>query len=95
MASRSIPSTGAVKEPVCSQAAEHSKKAASSPVAELVNATYLTKSEATQLLRCSPLFLERAVASGRLKVLRPTAKFWRVRRSDLDAFLETGATVRE
>jgi|SRR5215472_16353590 len=93
MPSRFIPSTGTVKEPVCSHAAEHSKKAVSSRVAELVNATYLTKSEAAQLLRCSARFLERAVASGRLKVLRPTGKFWRVRRSDLDAFLESGATI--
>jgi excisionase family DNA binding protein len=81
MPSRFIPSTGAVRKPVCSH------------VAELINATYLTKSEAAELARCSTRFLERAVASGRLKALRPTGKFWRVRRSDLDAFLESGATI--
>jgi excisionase family DNA binding protein len=93
MPSRIIPPNGAVNGSVCSRAAEHLKQAATLHGAELRNATYLTKSEAAQLLRCSARFLERAVASGRLKVLKPTGKFWRVRRIDLDAFLDSGATI--
>jgi excisionase family DNA binding protein len=59
------------------------------------NSVYLTKQQAAQLLSCTPRFLERAVAQGRLKALKPTAKFWRVRQSDLNRFLESGATVSD
>jgi excisionase family DNA binding protein len=63
------------------------------PQTEAVNSAYLTKVQAAQLLGCTTRFLERAVAKGRLKALKPTAKFWRVRQSDLDKFLENGATI--
>jgi excisionase family DNA binding protein len=63
------------------------------PSVEAVNSTILTKAEAATYLRCTNRYLERQVRAGRLKALRPSRKFWRVRRSDLDAFLETGSSI--
>jgi excisionase family DNA binding protein len=54
--------------------------------------TYLTKQEAAKLLGCTTRYLERAVTSGRLKALKPSRKLWRVRLSDLDTFMSSGAT---
>jgi excisionase family DNA binding protein len=53
----------------------------------------LTKAEAAQFLRCTSRYIERMVAAGRLRACKPTGKLWRVRRSDLEAFLESGATI--
>jgi excisionase family DNA binding protein len=64
------------------------------PSAETVNnSAILTKHQAAEYLQVTPRYLERAVSSGRLRALKPTGKLWRVRRSDLDAFLESGATI--
>ena len=60
--------------------------------AENGNATILTKQQAAAYVQATPRFLERMVKAGRLRALRPTAKLWRVRLSDLEAFLESGAT---
>jgi excisionase family DNA binding protein len=54
----------------------------------------LTKREAANYVRCTPRYLERQIRAGRLKALKPTGKLLRIRRSDLDAFLESGATIR-
>jgi excisionase family DNA binding protein len=62
------------------------------PFAE-ANSAILTKQEAANFLRCTNRYLERQVRAGRLKALKPTGKLWRVRRSDLEAFLESGATT--
>jgi excisionase family DNA binding protein len=65
------------------------------PFADTANsATYLTKQEAAKLLKVTTRYLERAVAAGRLKALKPSGKLWRVRQSDLDAFLEKSASTR-
>jgi excisionase family DNA binding protein len=93
MPSRFIPSTGAVKEPVCSHAAEHSKNAASLPASELNSLAILTKREAASLLRVTTRYIERAVTSGRLRACKPTGKMLRIYRRDLDRFLEGGATI--
>jgi excisionase family DNA binding protein len=53
----------------------------------------LTKQEAAQFLRCTTRYVERQVTQGRLRACKPTGKLWRVRRSDLEAFLESGATI--
>jgi excisionase family DNA binding protein len=53
----------------------------------------LTKQEAANYARCTPRYLERQVKAGRLRALKPTSKLWRVRRADLEAFLESGATI--
>jgi excisionase family DNA binding protein len=53
----------------------------------------LTKQEAADYLRCTPRYIERQVKAGRLVACKPTGKLWRVKRSALDAFLNSGATV--
>jgi len=53
----------------------------------------LTKQQAAAYLQSTPRYLERMVRSGRLCALKPTGRFWRVRRSDLDRFLESAATT--
>jgi len=55
--------------------------------------TILTKPEAAAFIRCTTRYLERMVKAGRLRALKPTGKLWRVRRSDLEKFLESGATI--
>ena len=63
------------------------------PQAEAANSAILTKQQAAEYLQTTPRFLERMVGSGRLRALKPTGKLWRVRRSELDAFMESGATI--
>jgi excisionase family DNA binding protein len=53
----------------------------------------LTKQQAAEYLQTTPRYIERMVRLGRLRALKPTTKFWRVRRSDLDAFLDGAATI--
>jgi excisionase family DNA binding protein len=63
------------------------------PQAEAANSAVLTKQQAAEYLQATLRYIERMVQSGRLRALKPTGKLWRVRRSDLDAFLESGATI--
>jgi excisionase family DNA binding protein len=63
------------------------------PQAEAAKSAILTKQQATEYLQVTPRYIERTVASGRLRALKPTGKLWRVRQSDLDAFLESGASI--
>jgi excisionase family DNA binding protein len=53
----------------------------------------LTTQDACVYLRCTRRYLERMVRSGRLRALKPTRKLIRFRQADLDAFLESGATI--
>jgi excisionase family DNA binding protein len=53
----------------------------------------LTKQQAAAYVQATPRYLERAVKAGRLRALRPTGKLWRVRRSDLEKFLESGSSI--
>lgn len=53
----------------------------------------LTKLEGAAFLRCSPRYVERQVRLGNIKAYKPTGKLWRVRRSELERFLESGATT--
>jgi excisionase family DNA binding protein len=64
------------------------------PAEELNSATLLTKQQAAEYLSATTRYIERMVAEGRIRAYKPTGKFWRVRRSELDAFLESGATTR-
>ena len=66
---------------------------ASLHAAGLTNAAILTKEQAAQYLQTTTRYIERMVTAGRLRALKPTGKLWRVRRRDLDAFLESGATM--
>ena len=63
------------------------------PRAGADNPAILTKQEAADLLRCTVRYLERQIRVGRLRALKPTGKLVRIYRRDLDAFLETGATI--
>jgi excisionase family DNA binding protein len=63
------------------------------PQAWGVDAIILTKREAANYIRCTLRYLERQIRAGRLKALKPTGKLVRIRRTDLDAFLESGATI--
>ena len=53
----------------------------------------LTKRQAAEYLQTTPRYIERMVRLGRLRALKPSGKLWRVRRSQLDAFLDSGATI--
>ena len=53
----------------------------------------LTLRQAAQYAICTPRYLQKQIRAGRLKALKPTGKFLRIRRADLDRFLEAGATV--
>jgi excisionase family DNA binding protein len=53
----------------------------------------LTKQEAANFLRCSTRYIERVTRSGLLKVCKPSAKLVRIRRSDLEKFLESGSSI--
>jgi excisionase family DNA binding protein len=62
--------------------------------AEAINSSaLLTKKQAAAYLQASTRYVELIVRQGRLRALKPTGKLWRVRRGDLDAFLESGATI--
>jgi len=53
----------------------------------------LTLKQAAVYAICTPRYLQNQIRAGRLKALKPTAKFLRIRRASLDAFLESGATI--
>ena len=53
----------------------------------------LTKQQAAAYVQSTPRYLEQMVRSGRLRAYKPTGRFWRVRRTELDRFLEAGATM--
>jgi excisionase family DNA binding protein len=53
----------------------------------------LTKRQAADYVCCTPRYLENQIRAGRLKALKPTSKLVRIRRSDLEKFLESGATI--
>jgi len=55
----------------------------------------LTKQQAASYIGCSPRYLERAIGSGRLRALKPTGKLLRIRFNDLEAFMDSGATIGE
>ena len=52
-----------------------------------------TKEQAANYIQCTPRYLERMVRSGRLRALKTSGKLIRFRQSDLDKFLESGATI--
>jgi excisionase family DNA binding protein len=53
----------------------------------------LTKQQAAAYINSTPRYLERQIRAGRLRALKPTGKLVRIRRSDLEKFLESGATL--
>jgi excisionase family DNA binding protein len=57
------------------------------------NQTLLTLGQAAQYVICTPRYLQKQIRAGRLRALKPTGKLVRIRRSDLEKFLESGATI--
>ena len=57
------------------------------------NSRLFTLTQAAQYAICTPRYLQNQIRAGRLKALKPTGKFLRIRRASLDAFLESGATI--
>ena len=53
----------------------------------------LTLRQASQYAICTPRYLQNQIRAGRLKALKPSRKLLRIRRIDLDRFLESGATI--
>jgi|SRR6516162_2281314 excisionase family DNA binding protein len=53
----------------------------------------LTARQASAYVQCTPRFLQKMVSIGRLRALKPSLKMVRYRLSDLDAFLESSATI--
>ena len=66
---------------------------ASSPQQSFENAAILTTREAAALIRTTPRYIQRMIKSGRLRACKPSGKLVRILRRDLDAFLESGATI--
>lgn len=58
-----------------------------------VNHPLLTLKQAARYAICTPRYLQKQIRSGRLKALKPTGKLLRIRRCDLEKFLESGATI--
>ena len=57
------------------------------------NQPLFTLKHAAQYAICSPRYLQNQIRAGRLRALKPTGKLVRIRRTDLEAFLESGATI--
>ena len=57
------------------------------------NQPLFTLKQAAQYAICTPRYLQNQIRAGRLKAFKPTGKFLRIRRADLDRFLEAGATI--
>jgi excisionase family DNA binding protein len=53
----------------------------------------LTKRQAAEYVSCTPRYLENQIRAGRLRALKPTGKLVRIRAKDLEAFLDSGATI--
>jgi excisionase family DNA binding protein len=57
------------------------------------NQPLFTIKQAAQYAICTPRYLQNQIRAGRLKALKPTGKLLRIRRTELDRFLESGATI--
>ena len=64
------------------------------PYAEAVsNSAILTKPQAAELLGCTTRYIERMIACGKLRACKPSGKFVRIFRSDIDKFLLSAASI--
>jgi excisionase family DNA binding protein len=61
-------------------------------VAETSNSALFSKNQLAAHLNCTTRYIERMVNAGRLRMLKPSPKLVRFRQSDVDAFLESGAS---
>jgi excisionase family DNA binding protein len=63
------------------------------PSADTANSAILKKAQAAELLGCTTRYIERQIRAGRLRACKPTGKFVRIFRKDIDAFLESCASI--
>jgi len=64
------------------------------PQARSFNApAILTKQQAAEMLGCTERYLERQIRFGRLRACKPSGKFVRIYMRDIDAFLQSGASI--
>ena len=63
------------------------------PQAEADNSAILTKQQAAELLGCTTRYIERQIRAGRLRACKPSGKFVRIFRKDINAFLESCASI--
>ena len=57
------------------------------------NAAILNKQQTAEYLGCTIRYIERQIRAGRLRACKPSGKFVRLFRKDIDAFLESCATI--
>jgi excisionase family DNA binding protein len=53
----------------------------------------LTKQDAASLLKVTTRYIDRQIRAGRLRACKPSGKMVRIYRRDLDAFMESGASM--
>jgi excisionase family DNA binding protein len=57
------------------------------------NSSLLTLNQAASYIQATRRYLERQIRLGRLRALKPSGKLVRIRRADLEKFLESGKTM--
>jgi excisionase family DNA binding protein len=57
------------------------------------NSPLLTLDQAASYIQATRRYLERQIRLGRLRALKPSGKLVRIRRADLEKFLESGMTI--
>lgn len=58
------------------------------------SAAFLSLNEAAAMLHCSRRFLEIRIEDGELKVFRPSKRLVRIKRSELDRWVERYSTAK-
>ena len=58
------------------------------------SAAFLSLNEAAAMLHCSRPFLEIRIEDGELKVFRPSKRLVRIKRSELDRWVERYSTAK-
>ena len=90
MGTKEKPLAGADKIPAIYNASADDSIAA---YARLATLPILTKQQCCALLQCQPKYLERAIRTGRLRMCKLSGKMVRILRRDLEAWLESCASM--
>jgi excisionase family DNA binding protein len=73
----------------------HAATTENSPIPEhRSSAAFLSLNEAAAILDCSRRFLELRIEDGELKVFRPSKRLVRIKRSELDCWVESYSTTK-
>ena len=73
--------------------AEAVSNSANPHAAGLHNAAIYTKEQVAELLDCTVRYIERQIRAGTLRACKPTGKFVRIFRTDIDQFLLNFASM--